>query len=110
MNKENFEEGWEKAKEFEEEVKGAKKPVNQNTCKSGSTNSANHPCPQLPGTVFRIFIPAGFVINVLNIAELTSPSGICLILRIPALGGNLELTNLFAQIQRAGGSVEVAQV
>ncbi|QUH26983.1 hypothetical protein [Serpentinicella alkaliphila] len=45
------------------------------------------PCPQLPGIVLRIFIPAGAVINLLNLIVLTSPSGICLIIRLPLLGG-----------------------
>ncbi|WP_207751735.1 hypothetical protein [Clostridium rhizosphaerae] len=45
------------------------------------------PCRQLPGTVLRINIPAGATINILNLVELTSPSGICLILRLPFLGG-----------------------
>lgn len=44
-------------------------------------------CRQLPGTIFRINIPAGATINVLNIVEFTSPTGICLILRLPFLGG-----------------------
>ena len=44
------------------------------------------PCPQKPGTLIRIFIPAGAVINLLNIIEVSSPSGICLIIRI-LLGG-----------------------
>jgi hypothetical protein len=44
-------------------------------------------CEQLGGTVLRIDIPAGTEINVLNLVELASPSGICLILRLPFLGG-----------------------
>jgi hypothetical protein len=44
-------------------------------------------CKQLCGTVFRINIPAGAEINILNLVELASPSGICLILRLPFLGG-----------------------
>lgn len=32
-------------------------------------------CPQLPGTILRIKIPAGAVINLLNLIEITSPSG-----------------------------------
>jgi hypothetical protein len=44
-------------------------------------------CEQLGGTVLRIDIPAGAEINVLNLVELASPSGICLILRLPFLGG-----------------------
>lgn len=69
------------------------------------------PCPQLPGTILRIFIPAGAVINLLNIIEITSPSGICLIIRIPLLGGGLTggLGSLVDAIQAAGGSVEVVK-
>lgn len=67
------------------------------------------PCPQLPGTVLRIFIPAGAVINLLNILELTSPTGICLIVRIPLLEGNSSgLQSLFDAIKQAGGRVEVS--
>ena len=36
-------------------------------------------CPQLPGTVLRVSIPPGATINLLNLVELTSPGGICLI-------------------------------
>ncbi len=43
------------------------------------------PCPQLPGTIIRIFIPKGAEINLLNLIEITSPSGICLIVRSPIL-------------------------
>lgn len=69
-----------------------------------------YPCPQLPGTVFRIFIPPGAVINLLNVLELTSPSGICLILRIPLLqGGSSVIESLFESIKQAGGTVEVTK-
>jgi hypothetical protein len=44
-------------------------------------------CRQVAGTVFRINIPAGAEINILNLVELASPSGICLILRLPFLAG-----------------------
>lgn len=65
------------------------------------------PCPQLPGTVLRIFIPAGAVINLLNLIELASPSGICVIIRLPFLGGLGGAGNdLFKQIRAAGGTVE----
>lgn len=63
-------------------------------------------CPQLPGTLLRINIPAGAVINLLNLIEITSPSGICLIIRIPALGGPLSLGTLTNAIKQAGGTVE----
>ena len=76
-------------------------------------NPAHHPpvppqpCPQLPGTLVRVFIPAGAVINLLNLIEVSSPSGICLILRIPALGGSgATLSTLMDSVKQAGGSVE----
>lgn len=71
------------------------------------------PCKQQPGTILRIFIPAGAVINLLNLIEVSSPSGICLIVRIPLLGGNtlnahgLSLENVTSVIQSLGGTVEV---
>ncbi len=86
-----------------------KEQSNPNACQTNPDKLVNNPCPQLPGTIFRIFIPAGFVINLLNLLELTSPAGICLILRVPALEGNLELSNLLSQIQKAGGTVEVVK-
>lgn len=65
-------------------------------------------CPQLPGTVLRVYIPAGAVINLANLLEVTSPSGVCLIVRIPALGGGggHKLNSLLEAIQKAGGTVE----
>lgn len=53
-----------------------------------TSNNHQGSCPQLPGTLLRINIPAGTTINLLNLLELTSPGGICLIVRIPLLGGN----------------------
>ncbi|HBV98472.1 MAG: hypothetical protein JL50_20550 [Peptococcaceae bacterium BICA1-7] len=78
----------------------------------GATNSPifpNHggPCPQLPGTLIRIFIPAGAVINLLNLIEVTSPSGICLIVRIPAIGNAHGVSSLIDQIKKVGGTVEI---
>ena len=69
-------------------------------------------CPQLPGTILRIFIPAGAVINLLNLIEIASPSGICLIVRIPLLGGGsgcngLSLADIRTAVQNVGGTVEV---
>lgn len=71
------------------------------------------PCPQLPGTILRVFIPAGAVINFLNLIELTSPSGICLILRLPFLGGipcdrhlGADLQGVMNSVKAAGGTVE----
>ena len=72
------------------------------------------PCPQPPGTLLRVFIPAGTVINLLNLLEVSSPSGICLIVRIPALGGaaangpfqGLTLDNIIGLVHQAGGNVQ----
>lgn len=72
-----------------------------------ASKPAPNPCPQLPGTVLRIFIPAGAVINLLNLIELNSPSGICLIIRLPVLGGGFNLGAIFNKIQEAGGSIEI---
>lgn len=66
-------------------------------------------CPQLPGTVLRINIPAGAVINLLNIIELSSPGGVCLVIRLPLLGGALDLNSVVNAIQEAGGTVEFRQ-
>jgi hypothetical protein len=95
------------------------------TYKDALENIRNHkndcdesrtPCPQLPGTIFRVFIPAGAVVNFLNLIELTSPSGICIILRLPFLGGMdscsgpssiRDLAGLMDAVKQAGGSIEV---
>lgn len=76
-----------------------------------TNNNSNYPhnnCPQLPGTILRINIPAGTTINLLNLIELTSPGGICLIIRIPLLGsnGNLDLAGIVNSIRQAGGTVQ----
>lgn len=66
-------------------------------------------CPPLPGTVLRVFIPPGFVINILNIIEVTSPAGICLIVRLPFLGDDKKRLwdSVVHQVKEAGGTVEV---
>lgn len=63
-------------------------------------------CPQLPGTVLRISIPPGAVINLLNLIEVTSPGGICLIIRLPFLGGKCKIDGILDSIRQAGGTVE----
>ncbi|SHI08295.1 hypothetical protein [Desulfosporosinus lacus] len=69
-------------------------------------------CGQLPGTLLRIFIPPGAVINLLNLVEVASPSGICLIIRLPFLGGGsgntMNLDSIVSAVQSAGGRVEFA--
>lgn len=68
----------------------------------------NPGCPQLPGTLIRINIPAGTTINILNLFELTSPSGICLIVRLPFLAGQCgtDPMNLINTLTQSGASVE----
>lgn len=68
-------------------------------------------CPQLPGTILRIFIPKGAVINLLNLIEVTTPSGICLIVRIPLLAGAdksnlLSLDTIKDAVEGMGGTIE----
>ena len=62
-------------------------------------------------TILRIFIPAGAVINLLNLIEVTTPSGICLIVRLPLLAGAdkhriLSIDTIKDAIEKAGGTVE----
>jgi hypothetical protein len=71
-------------------------------------------CKQQPGTILRIFIPAGAEINLLNLIEISSPSGICIIIRIPLLAGlidndgkTLSLADIQNAITSVGGKVEV---
>lgn len=87
-------------------------------CKATQAVAACHPpkppaCGQLPGTILRIFIPPGAVINLLNLIEVASPSGICLIVRLPFLGGSCGSSNnvqsLISAVQAAGGTVEFSQ-
>ncbi|MCX7709267.1 MAG: hypothetical protein N2484_05395 [Clostridia bacterium] len=84
------------------------KPCSHSGSQPGSFN-----CPQLPGTVLRISIPPGAVINLLNLIEVTSPGGICLIIRLPFLGGTHphfgNLAGIMDAIRAAGGSVEVVK-
>lgn len=81
---------------------------NKNCNKNHEDKHPQNNCPQLPGTILRINIPAGTTINLLNLLEVTSPGGICLIVRIPLLGGNngLDLAGIVNSIKQAGGSVE----
>lgn len=66
-------------------------------------------CPQLPGTILRVFIPPGFVINLLNIVEIASPGGICVIVRLPFLGDDKKRAwdSIVNSVEGAGGTVEV---
>lgn len=66
-------------------------------------------CPKKKGTLIRIFIPAGAEINLLDIFEISSPGGICIIIRLPFLEkfcGRNDVAGIFDSIKRAGGRVE----
>jgi hypothetical protein len=68
------------------------------------------PCPKPPGTVLRIFIPAGAEINLLDLIEVSSPGGICIIVRLPFLRGqnkHFSLADIQTAVQKAGGTIEV---
>jgi hypothetical protein len=82
-----------------------KTTLDNNCVETSSVPSPNF-CPQLPGTILRISIPPGAVINLLNIIELSSPGGICVVLRLPILGGFGGLSTIIESIKEAGGSVE----
>lgn len=66
-------------------------------------------CSQMPGTVFRVSIPAGAVVNLANLFEVSSPSGICLIVRVPFLGGTTRYTDFVNSIAQVGGTVELVK-
>lgn len=68
----------------------------------------NDPCPTQPGTILRIFIPAGAVVNLLNLIEVSSPGGICIIVRLPFLSGSCGnvISTVFKAVKEAGGSID----
>lgn len=65
-------------------------------CKSDG-HKHPRPCPKLSGTVIRVFIPAGAVINFGNIMEVTSPSRTYLIVRLPILGWSRKWSRKYAR-------------
>ena len=80
--------------------------------KDGDALGAAKICPQKKGTVLRIFIPPGAEINLLDIIEIASPGGICIIVRLPFLEnicGKHNLAGVFDSIKRAGGRVEFVE-
>ncbi|QGU96721.1 hypothetical protein GOM49_17965 [Clostridium bovifaecis] len=65
-------------------------------------------CQELPGTILRISLPPGATIR-LGFIEVTSPSGICLIVRLRTslLGGTAGLSNILTSLKQAGANVEI---
>lgn len=58
-----------------------------------------------PGTVLRVYIPPGAVINLLNLFEVASPQGISLLVRVPFLAGTMGLENIMGAMMGAGANV-----
>jgi len=81
-----------------------------NDCHDHNHNHPQNDCPQLPGTILRINIPAGATINLLNLLEITSPGGICLILRSPLFSGaNTSLESIIDVVKKSGATVHFEQ-
>jgi hypothetical protein len=69
-------------------------------------------CPQKKGTLLRIFIPPGAEINLLDLIEIGSPGGICIIIRLPFLEKLCDkhsVAGIFDSIKRAGGRIEFVE-
>jgi hypothetical protein len=61
-------------------------PVAEKTNKPAPQAKQDKPsisfCPQLSGTIFRLYVPPGFVFNIFNTIEISSRGGICLDIRL----------------------------
>jgi hypothetical protein len=57
------------------------------------------------GTILSVVIPPGTRINLLNLLEAVSPTGISLIVRIPILGGRRIYQRLVREVESLGGTV-----
>ena len=78
---------------------------------STGCNRQDNKCPQKSGTILRIFIPAGAEVNLLGLIEISSPGGICIIVRLPFLGGkrDFDWETIANSIKQAGGTIELVQ-
>lgn len=56
----------------------------------GEENKQLPESTQLPGSLLKINIPGGALVNLLDLLEVVSPEGINLVVRSPKLGENLE--------------------
>lgn len=63
-------------------MKPHRKNIDHICNKKMQTKTNGFECPQLPGTFFRINLKPGFVINIFNTIEISSPAGFCLIFRL----------------------------
>lgn len=68
------------------------------------------PCPGNRGTLLRVYIAAGTTISLLGLLEVTSPSGICLLVNLPFLNDNdrpgLNLGDILDTLKKSGCKVE----
>lgn len=70
------------------------------------------PCPGKKGTIIRIFIAPGTTISLFGLLEVTSPSGICLLVNIPLLAGGdekFDLGGILDSLKKAGCKVEFVE-
>ncbi|EQB89403.1 hypothetical protein J2Z44_002607 [Clostridium punense] len=73
-----------------------------------SSNNNSHECPDMEGQIAKINLPPGFTIKLLGLLELTSPGGICLILRSPLISGtNTNLESIIDAFKKSGITVQL---
>ncbi len=69
-------------------------------------------CKSGKGTILRLFIPPGAEINLLGLIEVSSPTGICLIISLPFIKGcpnDSKLSSLIDAFRDAGATIEVVK-
>ena len=68
-------------------------------------------CPPEKGTIIRIAIAPQTTINLLGLLELTSPSGICLLVNLPFLSKKCghDVKSIIESFRDAGGKIEVVE-
>ncbi len=63
-----------------------RQPTVEKVNKNGPQTKQNKPsvsiCPKLSGTIFKLYVPPGFVFNIFNTIEISSRAGICLNIRL----------------------------
>lgn len=106
-------------------VRASNPSISHNTANANAAaqntdiTAGNRPAPnqaslQLPGTIFRIHIPAGTAANFQNLIEVATPSGITFNVRLPLLGDliadgfrNPTLLKMMDAVRAAGGTIEL---
>jgi hypothetical protein len=69
-------------------------------------------CEKAPGNLISINIPAGASIDIGNLLEITTPSGICLVVKIPLLGADnsINIASVIDSLKKAGVTVEAIKM